>query len=196
MASTQQWCDRTGENFDDWWKSDNTEIHHFIGKDITYFHTLFWPGMLKSAGFSLPTKVHIHGFLTVTKKRCRRAKGLSSKHPSTQTSRPTLLRYFYASKLNPRIDNIDLSWEEYAAKVDADLVGKIVNIASRCAKFVKAIGLSDEYPDDGGLFEAAATEGDSIAECMKIVTTIRQFARSWNFLTKPINLLKTPNRGT
>ncbi len=75
MASTRAWCDREGENFDDWWRSDRTEIHHFIGKDITYFHTLFWPAMLKTAGFSLPTKVHIHGFLTVDGEKMSKSKG-------------------------------------------------------------------------------------------------------------------------
>ena len=75
MASTQQWCDRTGEKFDDWWRSPDCEIHHFIGKDITYFHTLFWPGMLKTAGYSLPAKVHIHGFLTVGGEKMSKSKG-------------------------------------------------------------------------------------------------------------------------
>ena len=75
MASTQQWCDTHGERFDDWWRNDETEIHHFIGKDITYFHTLFWPGMLKTAGFNLPEKVHIHGFLTVGGEKMSKSKG-------------------------------------------------------------------------------------------------------------------------
>ena len=75
MASTQQWCDRTGEKLDDWWRSADCEIHHFIGKDITYFHTLFWPGMLKTAGYSLPAKVHIHGFLTVDGEKMSKSKG-------------------------------------------------------------------------------------------------------------------------
>ena len=75
MASTQQWCDRTGEKLDDWWRSHDCEIHHFIGKDITYFHTLFWPGMLKTAGYSLPAKVHIHGFLTVDGEKMSKSKG-------------------------------------------------------------------------------------------------------------------------
>ncbi|NLE36594.1 MAG: methionine--tRNA ligase, partial [Pirellulaceae bacterium] len=75
IGSTRQWCDRHGETFDDWWRSGETEIHHFIGKDITYFHTLFWPAMLKTAGFSLPTKVHIHGFLTVGGEKMSKSKG-------------------------------------------------------------------------------------------------------------------------
>ncbi|HND53540.1 MAG TPA: methionine--tRNA ligase, partial [Pirellulaceae bacterium] len=75
MASTREWCRRHGENFDDWWRSEQTEIHHFIGKDITYFHTLFWPGMLKSSGFQLPTQVHIHGFLTVGGEKMSKSKG-------------------------------------------------------------------------------------------------------------------------
>ena len=103
MASTRQWCDRTGANFDDWWKSDDCEIHHFIGKDITYFHTLFWPGMLKTAGYSLPTKVHIHGFLTVDGEKMSKSKG-TFVAARTYLNRldPSYLRYFYAAKLSSR----------------------------------------------------------------------------------------------
>lgn len=165
MASTRQWCDRTGEDFDGWWKSPDTEIHHFIGKDITYFHTLFWPGMLKTAGYSLPTKVHIHGFLTVDGEKMSKSKGT---HVRARTYLdhldPSYLRYFYAAKLSSRVDDIDLSLEEFIVKVNTDLVGKVVNLASRSAKFVQKTGLSAKYPDDGGLFEHAATIGAEIAD--------------------------------
>ena len=91
MASTRQWCDRTGEKFDDWWRSPDCEIHHFIGKDITYFHTLFWPGMLKTAGYSLPTKVHIHGFLTVDGEKMSKSEGHVRRRPHVpRASRPEL----------------------------------------------------------------------------------------------------------
>jgi methionyl-tRNA synthetase len=164
IASTKQWCDANGESLDDWWKNDEVEIHHFIGKDITYFHTLFWPGMLKSAGFNLPTKVRIHGFLTVNGEKMSKRKGTAFK-ASTYLNYldPSALRYYYASKLGSRLDDIDLNLDEFQSKINSDLVGKVVNLASRSAKFVKDVGLSAEYPDDGGLFQQAAEAGDAIA---------------------------------
>ncbi len=164
IGSTQQWCDRHGENFDDWWRSDKTEIHHFIGKDITYFHTLFWPAMLKTAGFSLPKKVHIHGFLTVDGEKMSKSKGTFIQ-ASTYLKHldPSYLRYYYASKLSPRVDDLDLNLDEFANKVDSDLVNNVVNLASRAAKLAQKTGLSEVYPDDGGLFEKAAADGDQIA---------------------------------
>ncbi|MCA9259771.1 MAG: methionine--tRNA ligase [Planctomycetales bacterium] len=164
MASTKQWCDKVGANFADWWKSDDCEIHHFIGKDITYFHTLFWPGMLQTAGFRLPTKVHIHGFLTVDGEKMSKSKGtFVNARTYLDHLDPSYLRYFYASKLSSKIDDIDLSLDEFMNKVNTDLVGKVVNLASRSAKFVETTGLSATYPDDGGLFQAAAAAGADIA---------------------------------
>ena len=165
IASTKQWCDRNGESLDDWWRSDDTEVHHFIGKDITYFHTLFWPGILKTAGFSLPTKVHIHGFLTVGGTKMSKSEG-TFVMASTYAKHldPSYLRYFFASKLSPKVDDLDLDLDDFRNKVDSDLVGKVVNIASRCAKFVAKANLSDVYPDDGGLFRQGADAGERIAE--------------------------------
>ena len=165
MASTRQWCDRHGEEFDDWWASEKTEIHHFIGKDITYFHTLFWPAMLKVSRYQLPTKIHIHGFLTVDGEKMSKSKGTFVR-ASTYLEHldPSYLRYYYASKLTSRVDDLDLNLDEFAAKVNADMVGNLVNLASRTAKFAAATGLSETYPDDGGLFRQAADDGDTIAE--------------------------------
>ncbi|MEN1678234.1 MAG: methionine--tRNA ligase [Planctomycetota bacterium] len=164
IASTKQWCDQNGESLDDWWRSEDCEIHHFIGKDITYFHTLFWPGMLKTAGFSLPTKVHIHGFLTVDGEKMSKSKGtFVAAETYLKHLDPSYLRYFYASKLSSKVDDIDLSIDEFIDKVDKDLRGKVVNLASRSAKFVQQTGLSAEYPDDGGLFASAAAAADEIA---------------------------------
>jgi methionyl-tRNA synthetase len=164
VASTQQWCDRTGAKLADWWKSADVEIHHFLGKDITYFHTLFWPGMLKTAGYSLPTKVHIHGFLTVDGEKMSKSTGtFVMARTYLNHLDPSYLRYFYASKLSSRIEDLDLAIPEFVAKVNTDLVGKLVNLASRTAKFVEKSGLSAKYPDDGGLFAAAAAAGDEIA---------------------------------
>lgn len=165
MASTRAWCQVQGEPFDDWWASDQTEIHHFIGKDITYFHTLFWPAMLEVSRYSLPAKIHIHGFLTVDGEKMSKSKGTFIQAATyLKHLNPSYLRYYYASKLSPRVDDIDLSFEDLADKVDADLVGKVVNLASRTARFAHATGLSAEYPDDEGLFRKAADEGRAIAD--------------------------------
>ena len=165
IASTKQWCEKHNEKLDDWWRSPDTEIHHFIGKDITYFHTLFWPGMLKTAGFNLPEKVHIHGFLTVGGEKMSKSQG-TFVMASTYLKHldPAHLRYYYASKLGSRLDDLDLNLDEFKAKIDSDLVGKAVNIASRSAKFVQDGNLSDVYPDDGGLFQQAADAGETVAK--------------------------------
>lgn len=173
IASTQQWCERTGESLDDWWRSDEVEIHHFIGKDITYFHTLFWPAMLKSAGLSLPRRVQVHGFLTVNGEKMSKSRGTFIR-ASTYARHldPAYLRYFYASKLSDKVDDIDLNLEEFQTKVNSDLVGKVVNLASRTVRFVKS--LSREYPSDGGLFEAGVKAGKEIASAYEV----RDFARA------------------
>ncbi|MBN1909362.1 MAG: methionine--tRNA ligase [Pirellulales bacterium] len=166
IGSTKQWCNRQGEDFDAWWRSDQTEIHHFIGKDITYFHTLFWPAMLKTAGFNLPTKVHIHGFLTVGGEKMSKTKGTFVRASTyLEHLNPAYLRYYYASKLTARVDDLDLNLDEFVTKINSDLVGKVVNLASRAAKFVEKSGLAKVYPDDGGLFQQAAEDGQAIAEC-------------------------------
>ncbi len=164
IASTAQWCQAHGESLDDWWRDDQVEIHHFIGKDITYFHTLFWPAMLKTAGFSLPSKIHIHGFLIVDGEKMSKSKGtFVLARTYLDHLDPAYLRYYYASKLGPGLDDLDLGREEFVIKVNSDLVGKVVNLASRTAKFIHDTGLSPTYPQDGGLFAQAAAESESIA---------------------------------
>ncbi len=164
MASTEQWCAAHGKKFDNWWRSDGTEIHHFIGKDITYFHTLFWPAMLKAAEYSLPRRIHIHGHLTVGGEKMSKSKGTFIRAATyLQHLNPSYLRYYYAAKLSARVDDLDLNLDEFVSKVNSDLVGKVVNLASRTARFVQASGLSATYPDDAGLFAAAAGEAAAIA---------------------------------
>ncbi|MGB1929278.1 MAG: methionine--tRNA ligase [Mariniblastus sp.] len=202
IASTQQWCERNGDTLDNWWKNDAAEIHHFIGKDITYFHTLFWPGMLKSAGYSLPTKVHIHGFLTVNGEKMSKSVGTAFKaNTYLDHLPPAALRYYYASKLGSRLDDIDLNFDEFISKVNSDLVGKVVNLASRSAKFVKDTGLSANYPDDGGLFESAAKAGDEIAnayencdynKAMRLILELADKANPFVENAEPWNLRKDP----
>ena len=166
IASTWQWCKVNSEDLDDWWKNDDCEIHHFIGKDIQKFHTLFWPAMLKTAGLNLPTKIHIHGFLGVDGEKMSKSKGTfirASKY--LEHLNPSYLRYYYATKLSSRVEDIDLNLSEFANRINSDLVGKVINLASRSAKFVAKSGLSEVYPDDdGGLFEKFASRGDQIAE--------------------------------
>lgn len=184
MASTKQWSKRHGEDLDDWWADDRTEIHHFIGKDITYFHTLFWPAMLETSRYSLPTKIHIHGFLTVEGEKMSKSKGtfvLASTY--LKHLDPAYLRYYYASKLTNRVDDIDLNLDEFVTKVNSDMVGNVVNLASRTARFAAATGLSERYPEDGGLFAQAAKDGEEIAsayEACDYSRAIRQILLAGN----------------
>ncbi len=121
--------------------------------------------MLKTAGYSLPTKVRIHGFLTVDGEKMSKSTGtLISAETYLKYASPSYLRYFYATKLTPRVEDLDLSVGEFVEKVNSDLVGKVVNLASRVGKFAQKTGLAPEYPDDDGLFELAAKAGDEIAD--------------------------------
>lgn len=204
VATTRQWCDRQGEDLAQWWKSEQTEIHHFIGKDITYFHTLFWPAMLKVAGFALPEKIHIHGFLTVNGRKMSKRDGTFIKAETyLKHLDPEFLRYYYASKLGPRLDDIDLNLEEFVTKVNADLVGKVVNLASRTAKFVQETGLSKSYPDDGGLFADAAAAADPIAaayeacdfnRAMRLIMELADRANPYVEQAEPWNLRKDESK--
>ncbi len=205
IASTAEWCQREGERLADWWESPQTEIHHFIGKDIVYFHTLFWPGMLKVAGFSLPTKVHVHGFLTVNGQKMSKSSGTFIQAATyLRYLDPAALRYFYASKLGPRVEDLDLNFEEFVNKVNADLVGKVINLASRSAKFVESTGLSSRYPDDGGLFARFATAGEAIAEAyeacdysraVKLIMELADQANAYVDQHRPWEMKKDPARG-
>ncbi len=164
MGSTKEWCQRRGEDFDAWWRSLETELHHFIGKDITYFHTLFWPAMLHVGGFSLPTKVHIHGFLTVNGEKMSKSKGTFIRASTyLEHLEPSYLRYYYASKLSSGVEDLDLNFDDFIGKVNSDLVGKVVNIASRTARFVEKTGLAAQLEDGRELFDKTAAAGEEIA---------------------------------
>ena len=206
IGATKEWCNRTGENLDDWWKSDQTEIHHFIGKDIQYFHTLFWPAMLKTAGFSLPTQVHIHGFLTVDGEKMSKSRGTFVRAAKyLEHLDPEYLRYYYATKLSSRVEDLDLNLEEFVARINSDLVGKVVNLASRTAKFVSGMGLSASYPEDGGLFEKFAARGADIAaayekgdysKAMRMIMELADQANPYVEANAPWELRKDPARAT
>jgi len=204
IASTLQWCNANGEQLADWWQSADCEVHHFIGKDITYFHTLFWPGMLKIAGFSLPTKVHIHGFLNVGGEKMSKSTGtLVAAETYLKHADPSFLRYFYATKLTARIEDLDLGPEEFVDKINSDLIGKVVNLASRVGKFASGTGLSETYPDDGGLFAAAAAAGEEISQAyesgdysraMRRIMELADAANPYVEHARPWDLKKDPQK--
>ncbi len=138
MGSFRNYCDRNGLDFDAFWKPDSqAEVYHFIGKDILYFHALFWPAELHHAGFRTPTGVFCHGFLTLTGAKMSKSRGTFITAESyLRHLNPEWLRYYYAAKLNGSMEDIDLNLEDFAARVNSDLVGKYGNIASRCAGFI------------------------------------------------------------
>ena len=138
LASFKDYCLREGLDFDAWWSKDSsTEVHHFIGKDIVYFHTLFWPAMLMGADLRTPTAVYAHGFLTVDGAKMSKSRGtFISARTYLDHLHPDYLRYYFAAKLGPGTGDIDLNLEDFVQRVNSDVVGKVVNIASRCAGFI------------------------------------------------------------
>lgn len=167
MASFKNLCDKKeGLNFDDYWsKESNYELYHFIGKDIINFHALFWPAMLSDAGFRTPTKVCVHGFLTVDGKKMSKSRGtFINARTYLDYLNPEYLRYYYATKLANTVDDLDLNLDDFISKVNSDLVGKVVNIASRTAKFIqKAGGTLSATIDDTSLWQKFEAADASIA---------------------------------
>lgn len=139
MASFKNLCDKSDLNFDDFWSEDSdAELYHFIGKDIIYFHSLFWPAMLDGAKFRKPNNVFAHGFVTVNGEKMSKSRGTFIKARTyLDHLHPEYLRYYFASKLNSGITDLDLNLDDFGQKVNSDLIGKVVNIASRCAGFIK-----------------------------------------------------------
>ena len=138
MASFKNYCDKSGTSFDEYWAPDSTaELYHFIGKDIIYFHALFWPAMLHGAGFRTPDAVLAHGFLTVDGQKMSKSRGTFIKARTYLNHLdPEYLRYYFAARMGPGIDDLDLNLHDFRERVNSDLVGKVVNIASRCAGFI------------------------------------------------------------
>ena len=167
MASFKNLCDRDGLDFDHFWKKDSpTELYHFIGKDIVNFHALFWPAMLKSAEYRTPTKICVHGFVTVNGKKMSKSRGtFINARCYLDHLHPEYLRYYYASKLSGTIEDIDLNLEDFTQKVNSDLVGKVVNIASRCAKFIANgnDGVLSSAIDNPELWAQVSGAADTIA---------------------------------
>nr|WP_186297679.1 methionine--tRNA ligase [Sedimenticola selenatireducens] len=170
MASFKNLCDRTpGLEFDAFWSKDSSaELYHFIGKDIIYFHALFWPAMLHGADFRTPTAVFSHGFLTVDGQKMSKSRGTFIKARTyLDNLNPEYLRYYFAAKLGAGIEDIDLNLDDFLARVNSDLVGKVVNIASRCAGFInkRFEGKLANKLEDTALFESFTATGNQIAEC-------------------------------
>ena len=168
MASFKQLCDRSGRDFEAYWgKNSTAELYHFIGKDIIYFHALFWPAMLAGAGMRTPTAVYAHGFLTVDGQKMSKSRGTFIKARTyLDHLNPEYLRYYFAAKLGSGIDDIDLNLDDFSARVNSDLVGKVVNIASRCAGFIykKYDGALSQRCTETALYQEFVNAGDAIAE--------------------------------
>ncbi|MGB1683562.1 MAG: methionine--tRNA ligase subunit beta, partial [Arenicellales bacterium] len=166
MASFKNFCVREAIDFDQFWSNDSeAELYHFVGKDILYFHTLFWPALLHGAGFRTPTAVFTHGFLTINGQKMSKSRGtfITARDYLTHLD-PDYLRYYFAAKLNNRVEDLDFNIDDFVTRVNSDLVGKVVNIASRCAGFIhKRFGgrLSASLPDPD-LFNHFVSQNASI----------------------------------
>ncbi len=208
MASFQNLCDRTeGLDFDRFWSQDATaELYHFIGKDIIYFHALFWPAMLHGADFRTPSAIFAHGFLTVDGQKMSKSRGTFIKARTyLDHLNPEYLRYYFAAKLGPGVDDIDLNLEDFAARVNADLVGKVVNIASRCAGFItKSFGgrLAPQLADpplfttfvEAGESIAAAYEGRDFNQAVREIMALADRANQYIDEQAPWVMAKQPGR--
>jgi len=202
MASLKNYCDQNGSDWLEYWKKDSSaEVYHFIGKDIVNFHALFWPAMLDSANFRTPNKVCVHGFLTVNGKKMSKSRGtfINARNYLDHLS-PEYLRYYFAAKLTAGVDDLDLNLDDFIAKVNSDLVGKVVNIASRTAKFVSkaggklATGLADEKLWSQ-FVEAAPRIADyyeqrEYARAMRDIMALADAANAWIADKAPWSLAK------
>ncbi len=207
LASFKNLCERTGIDFDSFWNQASTaEVYHFIGKDIAYFHTLFWPALLHGAGFRKPTAVNVHGFLTVNGAKMSKSRGTFIQAESyLKHLNPEWLRYYFASKLSNGVDDIDLNLEDFIARVNSDLVGKVVNIASRCAGFINkrfANQLANSLPDNT-LYQSFSEASERIAElyesrrynlAMREIMALADKANQYVDEQKPWVLAKDPER--
>lgn len=178
MASFKNLCDRIGVDFDEYFKAGSqTEMYHFIGKDILYFHALFWPAMLHFSGHRAPTGVYAHGFLTVDGQKMSKSRGtfITAKSYLEQGLNPEWMRYYIAAKLNSKIEDIDLNLQDFISRVNSDLVGKYVNIAARASGFI-AKRFEGKLKDvsDSALLAKLTAQSEAIAECYES----REYARA------------------
>ncbi len=208
VASFLNLVNRTDDlEFDEYWMpGHDTEVYHFIGKDIVYFHTLFWPAVLQGAGFRQPNSVFAHGFLTVNGKKMSKSRGtFINGRTYLNNLNPSCLRYYYAAKLGPGMDDIDLNLEDFVARVNSDMVGKLVNIASRCASFInkRFDGQLADTLDDPDLFAEFAGESATIADhferreyskAMRIVMSLADKANRYIENKKPWVMVKNDDQ--
>ncbi len=207
MASFQNWCDQTGISFDDFWNKESTaEVHHFIGKDIVNFHALFWPAVLHCAGYRTPTTVRVHGHITVNGEKMSKSRGtFINASTFREILDPDTLRYYYGARLNASMSDIDISFDDFVSRVNSDLIGKLVNIPSRCANFLKknfdstlatelpAPELFEEFASKQQVIEELYEEGETgrvVREVMNLADRANQYIAQ----NPPWELAKTPNR--
>ncbi len=208
MASFKNLCAKRPElDFDAYWAPDSTaELYHFIGKDIVNFHALFWPAMLEGAGYRKPTAVNVHGYLTVNGQKMSKSRGTFIKARTyLDHLNPEYLRYYYASKLGRSVDDLDLNLEDFVQKVNADLVGKVVNIASRCAGFIHkgnngVLVSANPEPELWDAFQAAAPsiadayEARDFARAMREIMALADRANAWIAEKAPWSLNKVEGK--
>jgi len=207
MASFKNLCEREAIDFDHFWEKDSsTELYHFIGKDIVNFHALFWPAMLKSANYRTPTKVCVHGFVTVNGKKMSKSRGtFINARCYLDHLNPEYLRYYYASKLSGSVEDIDLNLEDFIQKVNSDLVGKVVNIASRCAKFLTNgnNGILSSTIENQALWNQVSGAKDSIAnhyenrdfsKAIREIMALADLANEYIAAKEPWKLNKDPDQ--
>ncbi|MEM7098113.1 MAG: methionine--tRNA ligase [Pseudomonadota bacterium] len=208
MASFKNLCDKGNEiAFDDFWAPDSScELHHFIGKDIINFHALFWPAQLDAANFRKPTRIHTHGFITVDGTKMSKSRGtFIMAEDYLKFLNPEYLRYYYAAKLNGTTDDIDINLEDFVQRVNSDLVGKVINIASRCAGFLTKQfdgGMHADIHDNELLQEfsgaaeqiAAFYEADDSSKAIREITRLADLANQYIAQHEPWNLVKDPNQ--
>ena len=207
MGSFKNLCDKRDDlNFDDYWSKDSTaEVYHFIGKDIVYFHSLFWPAMLDGAGLRKPTSVYAHGYVTVNGAKMSKSKGTFIKARTyLDNLDPEYLRYYYAAKLSSRIDDLDLNLEDFAQRVNSDLVGKLVNLASRTAGFIskrfdgKLAKITDTSLTDSFLAKQDAIanfyETREYGKAMREVMTLADIANAYVADSAPWQLIKEDDK--
>ncbi len=202
IASLKNLLDKTGGDWEDYWKPDSTaEVYHFIGKDIVNFHALFWPAMLYSANLRTPTKICVHGFLTVNGTKMSKSRGtFINARTYLDHLNPEYLRYYFAAKLTSAVDDIDLNLEDFIQRVNSDLVGKVVNIASRTAKFINNAGgvLAKEIADkalwqqfvDGGETIANHYESRDYSKAMREIMALADAANEYIATQEPWKLAK------
>ena len=206
MASFQNYCDKHADmSFDDFWKPDSTcEVHHFIGKDIVNFHALFWPAILSTAGFRTPTSVHVHGFATINGEKMSKSKGtfINARTYLNELS-PTYLRYYFAARLGNSVEDLDINLDDFVQRVNSDLVGKLVNIASRCAGFINkqfegklatetCCELLDEFNNQQQQI-AADYEAGEFSKAIRSIMALADKANQFIAEEKPWILIKDPS---